>query len=241
MRRSTVSVLALLVCATLAGTASAASTGFVSDPYNNSSNWLGSVSGASVSTIDFENHPLGTLWSNFYPGVTLSANGDVNTVKYGAGPAQGNTNYAITGEGYHAASNYLYDDENASSLTISFDQPVLGAGLFVIDHFNPGYTNWLTIEAFTGANGTGTSLGLYQSVQRNFQRNYKYFMGVTSSEANIRSLVFTDVNSETGDTTGIDDIMFATGDAPPVPEPMTMLGLTMAVGAAGAYIRRRRA
>jgi hypothetical protein len=50
--------------------------------------------------------------------------------------------------------------------------------------------------------------------------------------------VFTDVNSSTGDTTGIDDIRFAVPAI--IPEPVTMTGLVLGVGCLAGYIRQRR-
>jgi hypothetical protein len=136
----------------------------------------------------------------------------------------------------------LFDGGNPSGLTISFNQPVLGGGLFIIDYFDPQASNPLTIEAFTGVNGTGTSLGLFSSVAFNFQPNNLYFMGIVSTDNNIRSIIFRDVNSSTGDTTGIDDIRFAVQANQPIPEPSTMTIWTLVVlgGAACTYRRRRQ-
>jgi hypothetical protein len=168
------------------------------------------------------------LQSDFYTGsagVTLTATGDVDNVMNGAGPGQSNTSSPplSPGEGPHAPSNYLNDGTQISSLTISFDAPVFGAGLFTIDHFNPGGDNPLTLEAFDGPNGTGNSLGIATSVAFNYQPNNLYFMGVTSDSGGIQSVVFTDVSTSTGDVIGLDDIWFATaGDVPP-PQPPTVV------------------
>ena len=116
-----------------------------------------------------------------------------------------------------------------------FSTPVYGAGLYVIDYFNPFGGNDLTIEALASAN---QSLGLYSSVAANFQRNNLYFMGVTSSVGDIAKLVFTDVNSNTGDTTGIDNIVFATGAGNNVPEPGALALVGQAL--AGLALTRRR-
>ena len=167
----------------------------------------------------------------------MNSTGDSNTVTFGAGPGQGNTTSGplSSGEGLHAASNYLFDGGNASSFTLLFSTPVYGAGLYVIDYFNPSGNNPLTVEAFDVAN---MSLGLYSSVAANFQRNNLYFMGVTSSAGDIAKLVFTDVNSNTGDTTGIDNVVFATGAGNNVPEPgaLALVGLALA----GLALTRRR-
>lgn len=105
----------------------------------------------------------------------------------------------------------------------------------MIDYFNPaGSNNPLTIEGFDASN---TSLGLFSSVAFNFQSNNMYFMGPTSSAGDLARLVFTDVNSNTSDTIGIDNIVFATDDNQ-VPEPgsLALIGL----GLAGLVGLRRR-
>lgn len=91
--------------------------------------------------------------------------GEANSVVLGSGPGQFNTSSGpfSQGEGFHAVSHYLTDGVNPSSLTISFADSVLGVGLFTIDYFNPKGTNPLTMEAFTGPQGTGTSLGVVTS------------------------------------------------------------------------------
>ena len=216
----------LLFCA---GSAYAQLSDFTQNPTTNSTDWaaeIATLGGTVNSNVDFETHPIGPLQSGFYTlsdGVTLTATGDVNDVRFGTGPNDGNTGSAplSPGEGPHAASNYLYDGGSPSSLVISFDVPQWGAGLFTIDHFNPGDTNPLTIEAFDGPDGTGNSLGLVTSAAFNYQPDNLYFMGVTSSLGDIRSIVYTDVNNSTGDTMGLDDFLFApaqnAGPAVPVP------------------------
>ncbi len=242
MKLTHLSLACLLLSA--AASASAAVIGYgTSSPTGNAAAWSSAVSGlgGTVSTLDFESHPLGALQSNHYTGVTLTASGDVNTVTNGAGPAQGNifSTPLSSGEGAHPASNYLFDGETPSALTISFDSAMLGVGLYIIDYFNPDPgSNPLQIEAFDGINGTGSSLGLFSSVAYNFQSNNMYFMGVTSSDNNIRSLLFRDVNSSTGDTTGIDNIVYAKSNGGTVPEPGTLA--LLGLGFAGLAASRRR-
>jgi hypothetical protein len=218
----------------ITGQANAALIGFVDNPETNSVDWANYVAAAGGQindNVNFDSHTTGVLQSDFYAttdGVTLIADGDVNTVAYGSGPGQGNTSTEplSTGEGSHIASNYLLDGGSASSLTISFDEQVMAAGLFIIDYYNPFGSNPLTIEAFTGANGTGTSLGSFSSQAYNFQPDQMYFMGLFSTDSNIGSIVFTDVNNTTGDITGIDNILFATSDSQEtstVPEPATLI------------------
>ncbi|EDY83594.1 hypothetical protein VDG1235_3221 [Verrucomicrobiia bacterium DG1235] len=213
--KKTITASLLFLAIGVAGHSHAVTTGFVTNASSNSSEWSTYVTslGSSInSNVNFDAHSIGALDGSFYTtsdGVTLTANGDSNTVANGAGPGQGNTDGAIKGEGLHAISNYLFDGGSASSLVISFAESVFGAGLSVIDYFNPNSSNQLSIEAFTGENGTGSSLGSFTSIGANFQRNNVYFMGIASDTANIRSIVFTDINDATSDTTGIDDIVFA--------------------------------
>ena len=82
------------------------------------------------------------------------------------------------------------------------------------------------------------SLGLFSSVAANFQNNTMYVMGVTSSAGDIAKRVFTDVNSNTGDTTGIDNVVFATGAGNNAPEPGALALVALAL--AGLPLTRRR-
>ena len=229
--------------------------GFTANPTTNSADFEARVTelGGSVDkSINFESHPLGTLQPDFYSGigVTLTANGDVNTVVNGAGPGQTNTSDGplSSGEGTHPASNYLQDGNEVSSLTISFDTPTAGAGLFTIDYFNPSaYDNPLRIEAFDGPNGTGNSLGYFDSEHYNFQMNNMYFMGVIDPGARIRSVVFYDLSTNTGDSMGLDDIWFVSG-VTPTPEKAVpslgryaQIGLVLLLLALASLALRRRA
>lgn len=237
-------VRCLLLVAVLASSAPAAVILFGnSSPTGNYSAWSGQLAslGSGVLTIDFESHPLGPLVPGFYPGVTLTPSGDVNTVTFGPGPADGNDSSppVSSGEGANPASRFLSDGGNPSSLTISFGTPVFGAGLFIIDYFNPFSDNPLTLQAFTGPNGTGTSLGVVNSVGYNFQNNNLYFMGIVSTLGDIGSVVFTDVNGVTGDTTGIDNISFSGAGGAPIPEPSTFVLLGAALGVLALRLRAR--
>jgi len=193
-------------------------TGFVdSDNPNNSNEWRDTISalgGVVNSIVNFESHPVAALDTTHYSvseGVTLSITGDIYDVRFGAGPGQSNVTSGplSTGEGLHEPSNYIHDGSALSTLTISFDQPVWGAGLFVIDHFNPTGVDPIRIEAFTGIDATGTSLGEFSSESFNFQKNYIHFVGVVNSTGNIRSIKITDVDGSMSDYVGYDDILFA--------------------------------
>jgi hypothetical protein len=224
--------------------ANAAIIGFVSNPTTNSVNFTNAAlgQGATIdSSINFNSLPTGILNPNAYPGVTLTAVGGVDNVVFGAGPGDSNTSSTplSPGEGPHPASNYLRDPSNPSTLTISFNNgPVNGVGLSIIDYFNPSNNNPLTIEAFTGQNGTGTSLGSFASVAFNFQTNNTYFMGLLSDTANIGSVIFTDVSDSTGDTTGIDNILIASTSTQQVPEPFTIIGTL--IGGTAAFRMKKK-
>ncbi len=129
-----------------AGPAGAVIQGFVDNETANSIDWADAVDGMGAaidSNVDFDAHPQGILQDDFYEtsdGVTLSATASIDIVTFGAGPGQSNTSFppVSPGEGPHAASNFLRGEAQLGSLIISFDQPVLGVGLFVIDLFSPG-------------------------------------------------------------------------------------------------------
>jgi hypothetical protein len=217
-------ILLLIVCP-----AHAQVTGFNdSDNFDNSNNWRTAVitlGGTVNSDVNFDTHPAGVLNGTFYSstyGVTMKTTGDIVDVRNGAGPGQVNDTSPPTshGEGLHRASNYLFDDISDSTLVISFDKPVYGAGLFIIDNFNPSGAEAITIEAFTGIDGTGTSLGIFTSESYNFQTNYMHFLGIASAIGDIRSVIITDTAGGLADRIGYDDILFATAlTVTPTPTP----------------------
>lgn len=211
----------------LATQANCAVVGFVSNPSGNSTDWATFVlgeGGTINSNVNFDSHPTGTLQGNFYQvsdGVTLTPSGAVGNVTFGQGPNDGNTTGSQPAEGTHPASNYLTVGSGFNTLTISFDQPVIGAGLSTIDLFQ-GET--LNIAAYSGPSGTGSLLGSFDSTTgNNYQPNNVYFMGIGRNEGDIRSIVFTDNDGGTGDNVGLDDIVFATS---PIPEPSGVLALS---------------
>ena len=226
-------LVSLLIVSCNFSAAHAALVGFTSNPTSNSIDWatqVSSLGGSINSNVNFEGLATGALDGNFYigsDGVTLAVSGDVGNVVLGSGPGQGNSSPPTSiGEGPHAESNYLFDGESASSLIISFDTPVLGVGLTIIDFFDPDGTDPSKIEAFTGQNGSGTSIGMFSSEALNFHTDNEYFMGLISTDNNIGSLVFSDgigENGSNGDTSGIDDIVFATS-AVPIPGALWLLG-----------------
>lgn len=204
--------------------------------------------GASTTTITFNDQLVGLLNPNFFAGVTLTGSGSNNTIRDGAGPGQGNTDGSLSGEGPHAASPYVFSESpvfgSPSSFTVSFSNgPVTGAGLFILDFFNPTASNEVTLEAFTGTDGSGTSLGLIKAIAGNFQNNNTYFVGFTSGAGDIRSLVLSRLTDQTGDDFGIDDVTFGSAEravtSTPEPASLTLIA-TGLLGVAGAVRRKRR-
>lgn len=235
----------------------AATVGFVNSPATNSTDFTAGVSGLGGtidSNVNFDSHPVGALQNTFYSasdGVTFVPSGPINTVESGAGPAQFNTATPplSNGEGTHPASNFLFSDgATSSSLTLNFNAPVLGVGFFSIDLFSPPklssgtLTNILSIEAFTGSNGTGTSLGVFNNASFNFQQNKLYFMGVISSNSDISSLVIRQNQTPgTGDQIGIDNILIGRQGVQAVPEPASIaMGWTSIFVCLGYWWRAHR-
>lgn len=215
----------------VSNTAFAVVNGYVDNPQTNSVDWAADVVslGSLVnSNVNFDTHPLGALQPDWYEasdGVTLTPAGSAGNITFGTGPNDGNIDGSNPGEGPHAASNYLPMASSGATLTIDFDTPTYGAGLFTVDKFLTATSPPTTIEAFTGPNGTGTSLGIFNSSTLNFQPNNLYFMGITSSDGDILSVVFTFSGAGTGDSIGVDDIVFASSDGI-IPEPKAQFNVT---------------
>lgn len=239
-----------LVAAVLgAGPAHAAVTTFVDNPTGNSTDWNGYVTGLGSPVnldVNFDSHPLGGLVGNFYAasdGVTMTLAGAtsnqvyVNQNNYGGSldgmlsPGEGP---ALQGQRVFTA----YNPGGAWTLTFDFATPVLGVGLDVIDLYNPWGDRTMTIAAYSGAGGTGTLLGSASAMQRNFQLYNKYFMGLASNTADIRSFVVGNPYPFYGDGVILDNVRIALA---PVPEPGTWAMLAAGLGLLGLGVRRRRA
>ncbi len=241
MTKGTVMLAALLALGT-GSAAQSAVIGFVNNPTGNAADFANhlAANGASVTTvIDFESHALGALNGSFYSGqgVTMSIVApfyqlvtDVTGVPSGSVDCP-----CSTGEGPFPLSRALaYGDQ--VSLTVNFANAISAIGLLTGDHYDPSGTDRITIQAFTGVNGTGTSLGSVQSFSRNYQLGYSYFMGLASATNDIRSIVLTDGFSNTSDGVYLDNFQIAMVG---VAEPATFGVLAMGVvGMLG--LRRRR-
>ncbi|MBI5660292.1 MAG: PEP-CTERM sorting domain-containing protein [Nitrosomonadales bacterium] len=146
------------------------------------------------------------------------------------------------GEGIAAESRAFgaFNPSGPWTLTLSFDQAVLGVGLFVTDLFNGLGNRTVTLAAYDGINGTGNQLALAGAPQYNFQLYNKLFLGVAQDGGapTIRSMVFTNPIAYYGDGIVLDDIRFA--NAAPVPEPETYALLLAGLGMLGLTVRRRK-
>ncbi len=215
---------------------------FVADPTANSVDFATAVAmnGGTITTLTFDDQATGALNPDAYSGLGVTLTGvNFTTIVNGAGPGQGNTGGASPGEGVHPVSNFLSEgSSNDGSLTVSFASPVLAAGLFTIDLFNPdGTSDPVSLSAFTGPNGTGTLLGTAADVAANFQQNNLYFLGILSTAGDIGSVVFTQDGDSSGDVIGLDNVEFA-GGTTSTPEPGTLS--LIGIGLVGAALARKR-
>lgn len=168
------------------------------------------------SHVNFNAHPEGTLQNDFYfasEGVTLSQAG-WGIVQTGGGSESGSDAEPLSpGEGPLGTATYVVND-GPYQMTVSFDEPVVAVGFMVADYFNAVGDNTNTIEAFSGPDGTGTSLGQFQAVALNFETNSLYFMGLADVANTIGSVVLSGPQLH-GDSVYLDKILFARiGDVP---------------------------
>ena len=226
-------------------------TGYVNNPTGDSTDFATGISalGGSLTTLDVSTlasgplNPAAFLGSN---GVTLTGTGNFTNVSAGPGPGQGNVSSGplSPGEGPHPAVNDIGGNSTAGTLTVSFATPVLGAGLFLIDLFNPagvcGATpcDDVTIQAFTGAAGAGSLLGTFDAAGFNFQPNHLYFMGISSSGGDVGSIVLSQLANSSGDVIALGNIEYGV-PASTVPEPSAIILLLPVVAMIGILYRRR--
>ncbi|MFA6187596.1 MAG: PEP-CTERM sorting domain-containing protein [Phycisphaerae bacterium] len=242
----------LTICAVVlmaaVGQAGAALTGYVSNPQTNSVDWTNAVTaaGGTITNLNFNDISTGVLTLvstgnyalNAYQaseGVTFAVKGNAPAITYGVGPGDSGSYQLNPGEGLHPTSNYLsfppypgYSGGYVTSIIMNFTEAVSSVGFYTIglnNSFTPGITR-ITIEAFTGINATGTSLGTFTSLDaHNFNPNNLYFMGLTSNINEIMSFrIGGSWQKAFGDKLGFDDFRFAT-----VPEPATIALLSIGV------------
>jgi len=213
--------------------------GYTLNPTTNSTDFATAVSalsgviGDAHFTVDYEAHPLGALNPNFYPGFTINfspATATVTTALSGGGSV---TSPTSPGEGLVTSGQHIYP-ASTFDLEVTFIDPLLGFGFYIIDYYNPSGVNPGLLKAWDGPNGTGTLLGSFSTAQYDFQYNNKYFVGVTDSDRRIKSVTF-GLPGGAGDSVYFDDLQLASG----IPEPATMLLAGLALGIVVYFDRRR--
>ena len=218
--------MALASALTVASPASAAVTVYADNPSGNSSDFASDAGGSVDTNYDGENATTGG---------TLDQGNFTETT--GAGPGQGNGSSTplSTGEGLYGGGTHLLSAPQQGMLAFTFDGFVSGVGLTVIDLFNPNGVNDIVLSIYDGVNGTGNLIGSVSAADFNFQQNYTYFMGISSSNNDIRSFVLSNPYGA-ADIFGVDNIVsYSTTGA--VPEPSTWMMLLLAFGALGAIMR----
>lgn len=228
--------LLVLVSAGLSATAARADVfGFTENPTGNFAAWSSFMASfGDTRVIDFDDHQVGPFDPGFYSashGVTFQPSGSVGDVLFGEGPAQNDDTGPLSeGEGPHAASNYLEFGPGPAGLVATFDTPIFGAGMFLVDYFNPLGDNPVVISAYSGPDGTGDLLGSFVSAPYNFQPNNMYFMGIGSTDGDIRSLSIESTGGH-GDIFGGEDFPHC------IPAPGTAMPL---LGVLAVWRRRGR-
>jgi len=219
---------------------------YAANPSGNSIDFAVGVAahGGTITTLTFEDLAHGAT-TIAYPGVSITADEPVLFVTSSpwGGAIACSPPAGHTGEGCYFSefSKALAKDGvppwNGYSVTVSFDEPVLAVGMFVIDMANQGGVH--TVEVFDGPNGSGASLGTIPLAALSFQLGYRYFIGALSTEANIRSLRYTNPEPD-GDSTYIDNVQFARFGATAVPEPTStwLVGLTIVTAILRRFRRR---
>jgi hypothetical protein len=255
--KSKLHLTAVAICMMVAGTASAATTGYVSNPTTNSVDWGNAVTalGATINTnVNFNSIPgtgavtpaIGGFYS-LSEGVTFSTTSNVTLASTMSG--NGGYSFAGEGEGVWTSSKLLYAPASsiAGSVTFTFANGVFGGGVFLVDVCNQCQA-W-TISArdsnniLLGSYTAPTTVGPPTYAGYNFQltnlnpQTHKVFMGISSDDDNIASLTI----SRGGyffptDIVGLDDFRFA----PAVPEPAEWAMLLAGLLVVGFIARRRR-
>ncbi len=245
----------LAICMMAAGTASAAITGYVSNPTANSLVWANAVTncGATINTsVNFDGiagtgavtPAIGGFYSGT-AGVTFSAS-NINLAATmspkGAIPSAAR----VKASGRHRSywlriSSVLGDPSPERNVHV----PKRGLWWWRFPRGFGGACQGWTISARDTNN---VSLGSFQSLAgAGFQNTnviaspHKYFMGISNTEDYIASLTISRPAMSmftSGDIVGIDDFRFAVA-APPVPEPAEWAMLVAGLLVVGFIARRR--
>jgi hypothetical protein len=239
----TLSFVALCIILGTVKQTNAALISYVNNPHTNSGDWSSAVTAAgnTITTLNFNDIPTGALTFvstgnyslNAYQaskGVTFAVKGNAPAITNGVGPADSGTFSQNTGEGAHPASNYMsfpiqFAAAYTTSITVNFDDPVSAVGFNSIDLASWTSAELLTIEAFSGVNATGTSLGAATSYNPAlFQPSKLYFMGLASTGNDIKSFKISGnwQSFYVGDSVGFDDFKYAR-KSEDVPEPSTLV------------------
>lgn len=221
LRRVAVKRFGLLILGVfVAGAVANASViGYSNSPATNSADFASGVAanGGTITTLDFEN--LSGYDAHMYPGVTFQVTpGPVLANGFaGHGSLDGPNS---SGEGLQDGSTHIYAGAAAYQMSIAFDNPVLAAGFFLIDYYNPGNINSGELEAW---DADGNRIGSAAAAGFNFQEDNKYFIGILSTDANIKSITFGSLGAA-GDGVYIDDVKYASIASAPEPRTWFLLG-----------------
>jgi hypothetical protein len=190
----------------------------------------------NVNLIDFENVPLGRFSSlTVAPGVTVEL---VEPRPSNRAWIEDNSTPFIAGEGFNTTvggNQFLqFDPGFNGTLKFSFETPVQAFGSYLTDVgggfqdlsilFNDGTSQVFPIERFISSNAVGIGVG---------------FFGFTDAGKSITDVSFElklpldSGDAILSDTIGIDDVRYV-----PVPEPLTILGSSAALGI-GAFLKRQ--
>jgi hypothetical protein len=253
--KSKLHLTAVAICMMVAGTASAAISGYVSNPTTNSIDWGNSVTalGATINTSVNFNSIVGT-------GAVTPSIGGTYTASDGVTFSASNINLAATmspqgftfsgeGEGVWTPSKLLVassaamSSTPAQSVTFTFQNAVYGGGVFLVDLHC--CTQWTISARDTNNQALGSfqslaNAGFGQTNAAGAGKTHKYFLGISSTEANIASLTISRPAMSmfvSGDTAGLDDFRFAVAA---IPEPAEWTMLIAGLLVVGFIARRRR-
>lgn len=243
-----------------ATSARSATLSFVSDPFalgaNDSINWssptLTFIPGAGTTTLTLESTGGLTVTGTQNGGGARILQQNPTGFVVGAGnsnalqdPTNPATRNGLWNGNFAPNTSVFYSNGNLGGLTLSFSTPVAAVGAQINSLFYrnssrvPGFQGTLTAFATDGTSQTFDATG----ITNGSADNSAAFWGVSSTTANISSIVFRSYVSPTpvepfDDNFAIGSVLIANPAATAVPEPFTIVG-TM-IGAASAWKMRKR-